>query len=123
MNMGRRIFSDECMSFRGVGEGRISGLTAYESCSRRSFRGVGEGGVSRRAFVKTAATLGLAASIAETSGCAPKQNVKEGARTEEDPFEGAQEFFAACPPECQHHNLKALVKDGKVVKVECGVNK
>ena len=98
--MGRRIFSDECMSFRGVGEG----------------------GVSRRAFVKTAATLGLAASIAETSGCAPKQNVKEGARTEEDPFEGAQEFFAACPPECQHHNLKALVKDGKVVKVECGVN-
>lgn len=99
------------------------------------------GTVSRRTFVKAASAAGALAGAAALAGCAsdPKPTAQdEGPKDADnstqadatpatyepqpDPFEGAQEFFAACPPECQHHNLKALVKDGKVVRVTCGVN-
>ena len=81
------------------------------------------GGVSRRTFVKGAGVVGAAAGLTGLASCAPSAP-ESGSDEEEviDPFEGAQDFFAACPPECQHHNLKALVKDGKIVKVENGVN-
>ena len=98
--------------------------------------------VSRRTFVKAAGAAGAFAGVAALAGCASepkKEPVSEPAdsgnnestqadaepvtyEAQPDPFEGAKEFFAACPPECQHHNLKALVKDGKVVRVTCGVN-
>ena len=37
-------------------------------------------------------------------------------------FEDCEKFYAACSPECQHHNLCAYVKDGKVVRVGIGKN-
>jgi anaerobic selenocysteine-containing dehydrogenase len=79
--------------------------------------------ISRRSFVKAgAAVTAIAAVGGGLAACAPKTApVKEEAAQAVDPFAGAQEFYAACPPECQHHNLKALVKDGKIVKVEAGV--
>ncbi len=37
-----------------------------------------------------------------------------------DPFADCDTCYACCSPECQHHLLKAYVRDGKVVKVEGG---
>lgn len=77
--------------------------------------------VTRRAFVGAAAAT---AAVAGLAGCAPAASTdapadEEGlAATGADPFEGAEVFYSTCPPECQHHNLKGYVKDGKLVKVE-----
>ncbi len=83
--------------------------------------------LSRRTFVKAGAAVGAVAAVGGLTACAtsaPKTDPKPAESTEvaEDIFAGAQEFYASCPPECQHHNLKALVKDGKIIKVEAGVN-
>lgn len=79
---------------------------------------------NRRTFVKAvgAAVAGgaLAGSAGTLAGCAPKEAA--GTLNEEDPDATVQEFYAACPPDCQHHNLKATVKDGRVVCVSAGVN-
>ncbi|NPD30409.1 molybdopterin-dependent oxidoreductase [Eggerthellaceae bacterium zg-1084] len=79
-------------------------------------------GVSRRSFVQAAGGLGALAGVAGLASCAPRdaRAPKASGAAGADPFEGAAEFFAACPPECQHHNLKAQVVDGKVVRVTCG---
>ncbi len=82
-------------------------------------------GVSRRSFVKAGLAAGAVAGALSAVGCTKEPEVVDDPTKPEvapDPFEGCQEFYATCPPECQHHNLKALVKDGKIVKVECGVN-
>ena len=89
-----------------------------------------EQGVSRRSFVKAGVIAGAAAGALGIAGCkkdpeptpTPEPGPAPKPAPASDPFEGCQEFYATCPPECQHHNLKALVKDGKIVKVECGVN-
>ncbi len=78
-------------------------------------------GMTRRTFVKAGVVVGAAAGVMGLAGCAAEPETDEVVAAA-DPFEGAQEFYAACPPECMHHNLKALVKDGKIVKVECGAN-
>ncbi|MDU5612477.1 MAG: molybdopterin-dependent oxidoreductase, partial [Slackia sp.] len=81
-------------------------------------------GVSRRNFVKTGAAVGMAASLAGMAGCTFDKG-SDGAESHEqsvDPWADCEEFFAACPPECQHHNLRALVRNGKVVKVDCGAS-
>lgn len=75
--------------------------------------------------MKAGALAGAVAGAMGVVGCskpAPDPAPAGDPEPAADPFAGCQEFFAACPPECQHHNLKALVKDGKVVKVECGAN-
>lgn len=85
--------------------------------------------LTRRAFVGAAAATAAAAGLA---GCAPAATddapAEEGLpATGEDPYEGAEIFYSTCPPECQHHNLKGYVVDGKLVKVEsselndCGI--
>ena len=76
--------------------------------------------LTRRAFVGAAAATAAAAGLA---GCAPAATddapAEEGLpATGEDPYEGAEIFYSTCPPECQHHNLKGYVVDGKLVKVE-----
>ena len=76
--------------------------------------------LSRRTFVAAAATTGAAAALG-LAGCSPKAEEEadagaSGAAT--DPYADAQVFYSTCPPECQHHNLKGYVVDGKLVKVE-----
>ncbi len=77
--------------------------------------------LTRRAFVGAAAATAAAAGLA---GCAPAATDDAPADEEglpatgEDPYEGAEIFYSTCPPECQHHNLKGYVVDGKLVKVE-----
>lgn len=76
--------------------------------------------LSRRSFVAAAAATGAIAAAGLT-GCGPKEETKKAAGdTQEvvDPYADAQVFYTTCPPECQHHNLKAYVVDGKIVKVE-----
>ena len=66
----------------------------------------------------------MAASLAGMAGCTFGKG-SDGAESHEqsvDPWADCEEFFAACPPECQHHNLRALVRNGKVVKVDCGAS-
>ena len=76
--------------------------------------------LSRRAFVGTAAVTAGAVAATSLVGCGStggkKADKQEEAAT--DPYEGAQIFYSTCPPECQHHNLKAYVIDGKIAKVE-----
>ena len=63
-----------------------------------------------------------AGAVAATSlvGCGSTGDKKADKQEEAaaDPYEGAQIFYSTCPPECQHHNLKAYVIDGKIAKVE-----
>ena len=74
--------------------------------------------LSRRTFVAAAAATGAAAvGLAGCSPSAEEEPEKEGAAVV-DPYADAQVFYTSCPPECQHHNLKAYVVDGKIVKVE-----
>lgn len=85
--------------------------------------------ISRRKFVAGAATVGAASAVG-LSACS--QNNAETGQTKTnkenasvpavqgDPFEGAQVCYATCPPECQHHQLKAYVKDGKIQKIVAG---
>lgn len=78
--------------------------------------------LSRRTFVAAAATTGAAAALG-LSGCSPKADTEAGAGADAegaapDPYADAQVFYSTCPPECQHHNLKGYVVDGKLVKVE-----
>ncbi len=84
--------------------------------------------LSRRKFVAAtgaAAALGLAS----TSACSSSDNSQETKTNKEnaeapkvldDPFKGAQVCYATCPPECQHHQLKAYVIDGKIQKIVAG---
>ena len=77
--------------------------------------------LTRRTFVGAAAAASAAAAVG-LAGCGPKgaEEAQEGAGAQEaaDPYAGAEVFYTSCPPECQHHNLKAYVVDGKIVKVE-----
>lgn len=77
--------------------------------------------LSRRTFVAAAAATGAAAAVG-LAGCslAAEKEAKpaEGEQEVVDPYANAQVFYSTCPPECQHHNLKAYVVDGRIVKVE-----
>lgn len=79
--------------------------------------------LTRRAFVGAAAATAAAASL---GGCAPatEPTEEEGAEalaeTGEDPFADCELVYGCCSPECQHHQLKGYVRDGKLVKVESG---
>ena len=74
--------------------------------------------LTRRAFVGAAA----ATAAVGLAGCAPAATDEAPAKDEDlpvtgkDPYANAEIFYSTCPPECQHHNLKALVKDGKVIE-------
>lgn len=76
--------------------------------------------LTRRAFVGAAA----ATAAVGLAGCAPAATDEAPAKDEdlpvtgEDPYANAEIFYSTCPPECQHHNLKGYVVDGKLVKVE-----
>ncbi len=60
-----------------------------------------------------------AAAAGGLVGCSPQEGSDaEGDGVAEDPYADAQIFYTTCPPECQHHNLKGYVIDGKLVKVE-----
>ena len=76
--------------------------------------------LSRRAFVGTAAVTAGAVAATSLVGCGSTGDKKADKQEEAaaDPYEGAQIFYSTCPPECQHHNLKAYVIDGKIAKVE-----
>ena len=76
--------------------------------------------LSRRAFVGTAAVTAGAVAATSLVGCGSTGGKKTDKQEEAaaDPYEGAQIFYSTCPPECQHHNLKAYVIDGKIAKVE-----
>ncbi|WP_102377506.1 molybdopterin-containing oxidoreductase family protein [Raoultibacter timonensis] len=75
--------------------------------------------LSRRTFVAAAAATGAAAvGLAGCSPAAEKEPEKEASPEVVDPYANAQVFYTSCPPECQHHNLKAYVVDGEIVKVE-----
>ena len=75
--------------------------------------------LSRRTFGAAAAATGAAGAFG-LSGCSPAAEPQSAGETQavEDPYENAQVFYSTCPPECQHHNLKAYVVDGKIAKVE-----
>lgn len=63
--------------------------------------------ISRRDF------LALAGLTSASAGCpAMAQALKA-----KDPDAGLKTFQATCSMECLHCNLKAFVKDGKVVKI------
>ena len=75
--------------------------------------------ISRRAFVGTAAAAAGAVAATSLASCSPSG--KESSKKEEaaaDPYADCDTCYACCSPECQHHLLKAYVRDGKVVKVE-----
>ncbi len=93
-----------------------------ESSENGQRSGRQQGNVSRRAFMQGVGSVGSLAMLSGLSACNSNSNKhpSEEQRASNDLFKGTHEYYAACPPECQHHNLKALVKDGKVVKVECG---
>ncbi len=75
--------------------------------------------LSRRAFVGAAAATAGVAAVGGLAGCAPQGGGNEGDKEDtNDPYANAQIFYTTCPPECQHHNLKGYVIDGKLVKVE-----
>lgn len=80
-----------------------------------------ERALTRRAFVGAAAGAS-AAAVVGLAGCSPKSAQEAGQDTNsqeaDDPYAGAQVFYTSCPPECQHHNLKAYVIDGRIAKVE-----
>lgn len=88
--------------------------------------------LSRRAFAKLAGitAAGFAAlgttreqALAEAAVLDSESGtLAEDAGQDEAFFEGCDKFYAACSPECQHHNLCAYVKDGKVVRVGIGKN-
>lgn len=76
--------------------------------------------LSRRTFVAAAAVTGAAVATG-VSGCSPSTEVQQKddeGQAVADPYENAQVFYSSCPPECQHHNLKAYVVDGRIAKVE-----
>lgn len=75
--------------------------------------------LSRRAFVGAAAATAGVAAVGGLAGCAPQGGSEsEAEESAADPYANAQIFYTTCPPECQHHNLKGYVVDGKLVKVE-----
>lgn len=71
-------------------------------------------GITRRTFLKT---TGAAAAIAAVSGAAGLNMLPADATPIVD-VSDAQVFQSCCTMECLHHNLKAYVVDGKLVKVE-----
>ncbi len=92
--------------------------------TKRSLNNVAEPKLTRRTFVGAAAATAAAVGLA---GCSPAADqgateTPEGESdlpvTGEDPYANAEIFYSTCPPECQHHNLKGYVVDGKLVKVE-----
>lgn len=78
--------------------------------------------LSRRAFVGTAAAAAGVVAATSLAGCSSSGEKKEDEKdnTAADPFADCDTCYACCSPECQHHLLKAYVRDGKVVKVEGG---
>lgn len=78
--------------------------------------------LTRRAFVGAAAAtaaVGLAGCAPAATDEAPAKDEGEGlAFTGEDEFADCQLVYGCCAPECQHHQLKGYVRDGKLVKVE-----
>ena len=92
--------------------------------TKRSLNNVAEPKLTRRTFVgaaaATAAVVGLAGCSSATDQGATDAPEGEGElpTTGEDPYANAEIFYSTCPPECQHHNLKGYVVDGKLVKVE-----
>lgn len=95
-------------------------------------RAAGRTTLSRRAFAKYAgitaagfAMLGTSAQevLADPANLdATAGTLAEDADEDDAFFEDCEKFYAACSPECQHHNLCAYVKDGKVVRVGIGKN-
>ena len=77
---------------------------------------------ARRAFVGTAAAAAGVVAAASMAGCSSSGEKKTDAKEEAaaDPFADCDTCYGCCSPECQHHLLKAYVRDGKVVKVESG---
>lgn len=88
--------------------------------------------LSRRAFSKyagiTAAGFAMLGTSLEKVMADPANlasdsaTLAEYADEDEAFFEDCEKYYAACSPECQHHNLCAYVKDGKVVRVGIGKN-
>lgn len=75
--------------------------------------------ISRRNFVKAGAAVSAVAAMGGLSACASEEPESTNEQPKETgAFENAQVFYSSCPPECQHHNLKGYVVDGKLVKVE-----
>ena len=76
--------------------------------------------LSRRAFVKSPQlplALSLRRAWLDVRRATRKREAKKK-RGAADPFADCDTCYACCSPECQHHLLKAYVRDGKVVKVE-----
>ena len=88
--------------------------------------------LDRRTFLRlagvTSAGLAMLASAGRLASADPATMTADGAvapdvnADDEDFFADCETYYAACSPECQHHNLCAYVKDGKVVKVGIGKN-
>lgn len=74
--------------------------------------------VSRRTFVKAGAATATVSAVSGLAACTPKEEDEVAEGTMQDPFAAAEVFYTSCPPECQHHNLKGYVLDGKLVKIE-----
>lgn len=81
--------------------------------------------LSRRGFVKAGLATSALAATGSLAACAPGEGDEEAQSSTssegvpvKDPYEGAEVFYTCCPPQCQNHNLKGYVVDGKLVKVE-----
>ncbi len=72
-------------------------------------------GISRRTFLKTTGAVATTAAIGGGIGLTTLAGDVEAAPAD---ISKAEIFTSSCTMECLHHNLKAYVVDGKLVKVE-----
>jgi anaerobic selenocysteine-containing dehydrogenase len=77
-------------------------------------------GLTRRGFVQAATASGAVVALSGLAACGPKDGPTDGPGA--GTAQAEQAFYASCSPECQHHNLKAIVEDGKIVQVTAGLN-
>ena len=99
------------------------GAEASDAKSKGAAKGAARGaakggnGLTRRGFVKAATASGAVVALSGLAACDPKaDNSGDGQVTV------TEEFYASCSPECQHHNLKAIVENGRIVRVTAGLN-
>ena len=95
-------------------------------------KAAGRTNLDRRTFLRyvgvTSAGLAMMGAAGKLAEAEPATLSEDGAvlggvdAADEDFFADCETYYAACSPECQHHNLCAYVKDGKVVKVGIGKN-
>ena len=87
--------------------------------------------LSRRSFAKLAGitAAGFAAlkaqgiNLAQANSLDLENGYADGFEDQDEAFwDSCEKYYASCSPECQHHNLCAYVKDGKVLRVGIGLN-